>query len=353
MRCSVALLLLLTPRAAGASAASPVSLATEVRGLRGVHRRPIITGCLEECGTEDQSCVTQCQVCVEQNNCESLVQNCSPCLQEVSAARELFKAHGNVTVDSGGASLVHEGIRQHLNHARLKAIESWRVLRKARAGVMEAQRNTEWAQAERKQEVRLLKEAKSELEENKDEGKNWGHRKARGLEEAREDVKNLQKDANRTKRQLVRVRVRLEEAKRRVAEAKDFVSAGPHARVVVVVTKLKQRLEWKLREQQRAVDKEMATLRREEKDARWYQRGLKRQNSKMARELKRRVEALRSLRASEILSREQRRKAKNSYREAVSKAQKWASEVQELRAELAENPLQPPEPVRSPDAEPI
>jgi len=350
MRCSIPLLLLAL-RAVAVSTASPVSLATEGRGLRGAQRRPIITGCLEKCGFEDSACVTQCQVCVEQNMCQNLAKNCSVCVNEVNAALASFKAYANTTTDSGGASLVHEGIRQRLNHARLEAIDSFRELRRARRGVMHAQRQVEWAAAERKEEVRRLKKARAELEQREDEGKEWGNRKARALAESRKDVDKLQTDVNRTKRQIRRVHERLEKAKQRVAEAKDFASAGPHARVVVVVTRLEQRLRWKLRKQQNAVDKKMSALSDQEKDARWYQRGLKGQVGKMAHELKQQAQTLRAITASERVSRDQRRDAKNHYRDAVGSAQEWASEVKQLRTELVAHPIQEFDPSRSPESE--
>lgn len=301
--------------------------------------RPIITGCLEECGTEDQSCVTQCEVCVEQNACPRLLGNCSVCLEEARSMKlDRFK-RGDIGTDSGGQALEHEGIRQRFRFARLQAMDTTHDLRDRRDGVLQAQRGVEWAAEETREEVDRLKKTEDHLAETKDEAKRWGERSKAKLAEMHEQRLQLRKAVNRTLRQLRVANRDLAENKRELAEAEDLAHAGAKVRKVIVNARVVTRLHWKLRKQKREMEKARTAYNKQKRDSSWFQRGLQKEVQEVAQVVKKQAKMLDDAHEMEKTSRKQLHKAKDKYREAAELRDNLTDTAARLQKELSSHPL--------------
>eukprot|EP00928_Gymnodinium_smaydae_P062959 TRINITY_DN4667_c0_g2_i2.p1 TRINITY_DN4667_c0_g2~~TRINITY_DN4667_c0_g2_i2.p1 ORF type:complete len:268 (-),score=24.12 TRINITY_DN4667_c0_g2_i2:184-987(-) len=174
--------------------------------------RPVITGCFRQCGIDDQTCVTQCQVCVEQHRCSTLAHGCEVCVKEV---REMLREADTLdagVVDSGGASLAIDALRLQKQEATEVAVSAQRRLLHQRDQVLQAQRQVEWAAAERRESRGRLKYARKRLQHRmKDVRKNSGdsRKKTQAAHAVRAAVRDL-KSARRMEKWL---RQRLDHAK--------------------------------------------------------------------------------------------------------------------------------------------
>lgn len=314
----------------------PIAAALSVK-LRGVQEGPLITGCLDECGGQDQNCVTECQVCVEENRCERLVSNCSICLREVHAARRRFKAAGNEVMDSGGVPLRHEGVRQRLQWARLQVLFAGRQLRRARIGVLQALRQVEWAREEIRADVVKVKQARRELEKKEEQVRKWEAESEQKLQQLRRREDRLKQDVIRTKRQLARARREAAEKRRALDEAKG--QDAIHSRAATSSERAVQRLEWKLRMFRAHLYRARKERKAQEKNAGWLRRGMRREVRETTQEMKEKVQELKEARNSENKSRVALHLAKERYKRANDHSRNWTEEAAALKRELELHPL--------------
>mmetsp|Transcript_78398 Transcript_78398/g.199304 ORF Transcript_78398/g.199304 Transcript_78398/m.199304 type:complete len:364 (-) Transcript_78398:49-1140(-) len=302
-------------------------------------KRPIITGCLAECGAGEQSCVTDCQVCVEKNVCGDLA-NCKICRDEARETKKRFEAQGNNSVlgDSGGAPLVHEGIRQLMMRAQLQSLEGHRRLRSSRTSVLEAQRLAEWAVEERKEELDKLRATRAEVDNNDKNKEMWLSRATLKLNGTREEVTALEKELRQKKKELNRLERRVE--KRRVAAiGGDISQASQMASEIVATTRVIRRMKWQIKELEKEVEKKEDVQRKEENDVKWFKKGLVDRGLRMARDMKEQVKSLKAMKANEKVYRQQLRSARQDYRNAVNLTRNFTHEVRRLETELEENPM--------------
>lgn len=309
------------------------------RGMRGAVLRPILTGCLEECGIEDQSCVTQCEVCVEQNACPGLLTNCSSCLEEAHSIKQESLKRGDLATDSGGPALEHEGIRQRFRSARLEAMDTTRRLREARDGVLQAQRGVEWAVEETREEVDRLEKTEDHLAETKEEAERWTERSKTKLEEMRDQRTQLREDVNRTLRQLRVANKDLLQSKMELAEAKDLAHAGAKVRKVIVTARVVTRLHWKLRKQSKEMRKAREAYKKQRHDSSWFQRGLQNEVQEVAQSVKKQAKMLDDAHEMERNSRRNLQTEKDEYREAAELRENLTDSAARLREELSSHPL--------------
>lgn len=320
------------PPAVGRASAGLLEFAARAR--HAAARRPIITGCLEECGYNRQACVTECEVCVERSRCKALA-TCSACLNETRTQKlEYEKAEGlwyGVPVDSGGASLRHDNIRQQLRSAELHLADVDRQARTARNDVLAAQREVEFGAEERSARGRELNASKARLREAKERQQKWDrlHEKEishenlkelklaeRRLAQTEADLEDAQEDLRKRQSQLQKVGGSNETAVRLVQQAEDH--------------------EWDLRrkvdELKQKVESLRKRLRQRKDDASWVSRELS-EEVQQARLRVRRIEE--KLHDGEMLWRVTRQHLRNAQDEqlkanaAQAAAEKSADDLEE------------------------
>eukprot|EP00405_Crypthecodinium_cohnii_P025967 CAMPEP_0206484914 /NCGR_PEP_ID=MMETSP0324_2-20121206/40235_1 /ASSEMBLY_ACC=CAM_ASM_000836 /TAXON_ID=2866 /ORGANISM="Crypthecodinium cohnii, Strain Seligo" /LENGTH=377 /DNA_ID=CAMNT_0053963107 /DNA_START=446 /DNA_END=1579 /DNA_ORIENTATION=+ len=293
-------------------------------------RRPIITGCLEECGPEDQACVTDCQVCVEQHVCISLHDDdCSSCMSEAHKARALAKSK-RLLVDSGGISLVHEGLRQKVVKSKMRVLEGHRALRRARRKVLDVQRLSEWAAAELDAEVKKLNESRGELDGYDVKANRW-------LTESKVEIEALHAEVDKTKKVLRGQRKALQQVDERLAEirSKGWMAAGE----VVTATRAYRRLRYTMRTQRRELKAQKAKLRQARESRIMMRRSLREERRSLIKAVTEHSESTRQMREHCQLYQDDLRKAKRGYRHAAAVSQAQERVQQMLEQELASTPL--------------
>jgi len=308
-------------------------------GLQELAVRPIITGCLEACGTEDQSCVTQCEVCVEQNVCPQLQTNCSTCLDEVQEMREDMRKRGDIGSDSGGLALAHEGLSQQLRLARLQAMDGTRKLRGARDGVLQAQRGVEWAAEEKREEVNRLESVEEHLESTKKDSERWAERSRAKLAEMRENRTDFRRAVNRTLRQLRVANRKLEQSQDELVEAQGMPHAPAKIRKVLITARVVTRLEWKLKKQEQQLMSAKQAFKKQQRDSRWFQRGLLKEVEEVRQLVRKQGKEVKEVDALERSSRRHLQEAKGEYRQAAARRQNFTSTAARLQRELLRHPL--------------
>jgi hypothetical protein len=146
---------------------------------------PMITGCLQACGLNDQVCVTDCQVCVERHHCKRVDEShCKMCAAEVAAESEDVssgnlrnsgsdKKMRDLVLDSGGVPLIRDGVQNLLLRAQADEISEKRHLRRARNDVLRAQRQSDWATRQRHEETSDLRDATHTLRDARKDLHEW------------------------------------------------------------------------------------------------------------------------------------------------------------------------------------
>jgi len=302
-------------------------------------RRPIITGCLEECGTEDQSCVTQCEVCVEQQACADLQTNCSTCFDEAQEMKADMRRWGNVGSDSGGPALAHEAIRQRHDLARLQAMDGTHRLRGARDHVLQAQRGVEWAAEETREEENRLASVERHLEETKADARRWSERSQAKLAELRENRTDCRGAVKRTLKQLRVAERKLEDAQKELAEAKDLAHAGVKIRKVLITARVVTRLDWKVRKQRQQLVEAKQAYKKQQRDSTWFQRGLQKEVKEVDVLVEKQEHKLDEAHDLERNSRKLLQGSKDEYRAAAARRQNLTTAAAKLQRLLLAHPL--------------
>lgn len=197
----------------------------------------MITGCVSQCGEENQACVTACQVCVEQHHCHELGLDCPTCMAKVQDLTLRSYVADDLVVDSGGKSLKYDDARNHFRVTKMAWLGRKEELREARNAVLEAQRQVEWADEEHKEEIARLHAARDGLKGARREADKWDlseHQILKVLERKTADARIRQKEdqgqpaATRKRRRELREAAR--ELQREQREA-DVVWRGMRSRI--------------------------------------------------------------------------------------------------------------------------
>lgn len=302
---------------------------------------PIITGCLAECGISDQACSTQCQVCVEKLECHKLEdEKCRGCRSEARKVRLSDSKRSNLGMDSGGTSLVHEGIRARLEVGRLESLRHKRLLRQLQGGILKFQRQAEWAAQERLNQRKKLHDAKLVLKQADGEVDGWELRSARNLKATRSHERELQTELLKTEAELDEAKKRLRVARLRLKRAK---SSDERVRALkrLEQAKLKARKVQRLAASRRRVlELVEEKLENEERDAKWLGRSSNKKRDAAKDAVDHAVTQLAAARGMERFSRERLEKAKLRYRKAAVTEEKINDEVTQLEADFKVTPLQ-------------
>jgi len=296
-----------------------------------LHKRPIITGCLEECETTDQACVTDCQVCAERNHCPSLRVNCTSCLNQARDTRTAGLGVLNLAIDSGGVSLKREGLRQRLEKTRFEATDAKRALRVQRGLVLQAQRDAESAMKMSHDEDARLLDAKTHLQNEKRKAAEWELNHVKKVKRMRAKVAELRVEHMRTLSHLREVRRKLHVARKKVKR-----DPNDHGAIheVAVYGKAWKRLRWKVEEQKEAVIEAEEALKKEQEDGAWVMRGIRKDVQRVAQELQGEYKLLRGDEGSERAARKRLNLAKQKYQKLSDQSQELAMKQAELRTEL-------------------
>jgi len=303
--------------------------------MRGAQLRPIITGCLKACGVQDQTCATQCQVCVEMRGCKTLAAgDCGTCRAEVRAALRWSETVGDSLMDSGGQALLRDGVRLRLQHARLTALDAKRRLRRARGGILNAQRQAEWAADEHENEVTRLHESQSILRHKEHELEEWQQEHAQRLEAMRKELAKRREEVNRTKQHRARAKQRLFKMRRRLARA-EGQRRESWQRLEAEAERSYERWHKRLKEERQAMKHLKQRLRKHEDNAEWIEEGLNREIREAQNLVDGDLRKLREARSMEELSRGELENAKQQYREAAVASQQRDTVAARLQERLA------------------
>mmetsp|Transcript_86305 Transcript_86305/g.279456 ORF Transcript_86305/g.279456 Transcript_86305/m.279456 type:complete len:376 (+) Transcript_86305:143-1270(+) len=306
--------------------------------VRAAESRPIITGCLLECGVRDQSCVTDCQVCVEEHGCPTVKsQGCEDCLHHAQEARRSISSGDDVMVDSGGASLLRDGVRNRLELARMKALDGKRLLYFARNTVLKAQRQAEWAIGEHSATVAGLRKMKGELKTKEEEAANWKLQSAEELNATRAEEAAQLAELEKREGQLTKAKRRLKRLRKQLLHE---VMDGKRLREEVVAAKA---VFWRRARRAKEEREKLQRLRDErqktETNTKRVGKALSKELASTKQEVRKVLDRLRTTRAMDRLSREELDKAKQRYREAVAMSHRRDATVTRLRGELSKHPL--------------
>lgn len=309
-------------------------------------RRPIITGCLKECGFKEQTCVTQCQVCIEQSECR-ILGKCDPCLREAHAHKMEAEKADQGTLDDGGVSMMRDGMMAEMTHAKLTALDKKRELRTAREGVLKAQREAEWAVHERRAAAMNLIEARQVLRGARLQVTRWKLQNAKKLQDKRAKARQQRMERQKAERKLVAAKKEAAEAENRLEEASaDQVNAttiegedGPSDSESEDVWKLTKEAE----ERQAAVERAELDVEKSSSDAQWLDRGLRRRVKSAKNGAKKAREELLVARAHERVAREKLEDAKMRYVNGVQSSQMADKAAQDSEQRLRAAPVRPPE----------
>mmetsp|Transcript_20171 Transcript_20171/g.47013 ORF Transcript_20171/g.47013 Transcript_20171/m.47013 type:complete len:391 (-) Transcript_20171:75-1247(-) len=282
---------------------------------------PIMTGCLQLCGPDDQSCTTQCEVCVEMAKCESISDPaCSDCAEQSDTWRRASKASEDWTTDGGGIPMVRDSTRTELQRAAFSERTGLHRFRLARRGVLQAQRHAEWALEERHEEAERLRESKEALKDAKAAMHKWDVENSKQLKEL--DAALAEKEEA----------VRILESQLEKVEKDGGPDQEKHA--------------WELHQQLDVSKKALAKARLEkelyEDDAEWYESRLKAEKQAAEEDLKERLQLFKVTTQKEELSKKQLDAAKETYHVEAEALQEQNRKIASLEAQFHNYTLQLP-----------
>jgi len=293
--------------------------------------RPIITGCLKECGYTDQTCITQCQVCIEQNECR-ILHKCDPCLQGAHDQMVLAKKTDKGILDSGGVALVRDGLMADMTSANLESLERKRLLRTARTGVLMAQREAEWARSERQHSSKNLVEARTTLRIARLEVTRWTLQNEKKLKKMRAQAAQQRRERQTSERKLAEHKRAYSKAQKRLRvasksgsnmsaqeeeqeQAEEGTDEDAENKTATKETEGEEiyKLAKDVEERQTAVENAERELEKTSADGEWLDRGLRRRVKAAQEGARSSREELLEARARERVSRERLEEAKDHY----------------------------------------
>jgi len=329
--------LITSRRVEAAASTSATATDTAASSANSALRRPIITGCLDECGVRDQACSTECQVCVEKERCKSLVVGCTVCLDGARASRKAASQEINMVADSGGKSLLREGIRMKLLSAMRQALHAHRYVRRARVGVLEAQRQAEWTAHERVDEGKRLTEAAAVLEEARGDVAQWRLDTAKKLKDLRKESAEHRVTKQMAEQDLEEAKERVRETGNELRTAKRNDSKAARHKAVAKNNDAKEdtgQLRHKVKAHERAAQRVDEFAEQKEEDANWFDRGLLKAVARARDSTEEAIANVRLARAAVRASKERLEEAKEKYLQAAAKSRRLDRKVEALKLKL-------------------
>jgi len=317
-----------------ALAAKQNSVGSVVGGTDDSVLRPIITGCLKECGYKEQTCVTQCQVCIEQNECR-ILGKCDPCLREAHNARMSAKKIDNVILDLGGVSMMRDGMMAEMTQAKLLALESKRRLVKTRQGVLKAQREAEWAAEERHLAALNLIEARQVLKGARLEVTRWKLQNEKKLKAMRARAREQRLQRQKAERKLAAAKSKYSKAQTKLEKASN-TSVTDDSQDDDEVWRLANDVE----ERQQAVESAEGDVEKTSADGEWLDRGLRRRVKSAQSGARKAREELLVARAHERVARQRLDEAKVHYQTSVQSSQQADKAAEDSEQRLRKAPIQ-------------
>lgn len=306
-------------------------------------KRPILTGCLQECGNKDTQCVTECQVCVEKSSCESL-EKCKACQKEVRKAMRSDARAPHSMTDSGGESLLHDGIRQKVENARFDLKEQQEKLLAARGAVVAAQHTVEHMSGERQEKAHELRLARSKRSDAEERVLKWDKANDHKLSKAENRLRAAQAEASREEMKLREAKEELRQARARVKEVKEDIKDDDkddetHAKKLKRAEdkewKVRRRIE-KLKDEVEEAEKEVKKRR---KEAAWVNRQLRKDVDYTVGEIKDAERALQEARVRETVAQSDLTASAKAYKKEIARSQAAQDRVHRYEKDLQKHPL--------------
>jgi len=301
---------------------------------------PIITGCLDQCGESNPACVSQCQVCVEMNECKTVDRRCNQCLQEVKEMRHTQRKTADVIKDSGGMSLVHDGLVAELDAARRTQLQKERKLYAARDDVLQAQRQAEWAVGERTEAAKKVDEAYGARQDDGEKRERWRRHHDKKADKIEEDQAKHREEHEAAEKRLEESRKELKAAEERLQKQHQRVEEREKAHKDVKAAKKKEeKAQEDVEKKEKAVKDDEAEEQRSREDAAWVDGELQKEGEAGDTGVLEAKADLRKARVLERAARDQLESAKNRYRHVTAERQRTDRTVAKLEDKLDEHPL--------------
>lgn len=303
-----------------------------------VQNRPIVTGCLDSCGYKNTQCVTECQVCVEAHSCGE-IHTCKTCEKRVLAMQRAQKNSDPRSWDSGGKSLIHEGLRVKYLKAQQDLQDAQHNLMVAREGVITAQTSADYSSQERTEKTKELREAREKKAGAEKTVHRWSKKNAARLERAQRRLREAEQEAEEEYKKLKKLNAELRRAHRRVKKAKEEEADEK-------VLKKAEEEEWEARrrveeEEQKVEDLENAVEKRK-KEAKWVDKHLRKQVKGKQDDIEAAARELEEAEQREKKALQVLQNAKEAYVLEIKRSEEADDRVTRLEKQLEEHPLAGP-----------
>lgn len=303
--------------------------------LLHMQSRPIVTGCLDNCGFEDTQCVTECQVCVEHHSCD-VITNCKACEEQVLKTRRSALKADVRAVDSGGKSLIHEGLRVKYLNAQMDLEEEEHKLLLARDDVITAQTTADWSSQERSEKSHALRAARQKKVGAQESVHRWSKKNAERLERAKHRLREAEQEAQEEQEKLKAAKTLLRKAHQRVKKAKEEEADEE-------VLKKAEEQEWvaqrRVEEEKQKVEELQDAVAKRKKEAKWVDKHLKKRVEGKQDDIEVAAKDLKDAQKGEKQAFKLLREKREAYRLQIKRSEAAEDNVERLEKELDEHPL--------------
>lgn len=300
-----------------------------------VQSRPIVTGCLDSCGFEDTQCVTECQVCVEHHSC-GVVTKCDVCEKQVLATRRAAIKSDVRAVDSGGKSLIHEGLRVKLLTAKMDRQDAQHALLFTRDQVITAQTTADYYTQQRSQKKDQLGAAREKKVGAKKKVHKWSKKNMERLERAKRRLHEAEQEEAEEQKKMKEAKAELRDAHLRVKKAKkDDADEKVLKKAELDEWTAQRRVE---EEKQKVEDLKDSVVKRK-REAKWVDRHLRQQVEGKQDDIE---SAAAELQQAEIHEKEALHaltQKREDYRQQIKRTEAAENRVERLEKEVDEHPL--------------
>jgi hypothetical protein len=287
---------------------------------------------------------------VEQNECR-ILGKCDECFKEAHEVMMKAKKIDSGILDAGGVAMMRDGLMAEMTRAKLESLERMREVRLAREGVLEAQREAEWATEERHTSAGKLIESRQALKGERLEVTRWKLQNEKKLKKMRARAREQRLERQKAERKLEAAKRKYSKAKQRfrVASTNTTANAANESideEDVQDEDSLQEGEEvWKLAKEverrQEAVERAEKDVERTSADGEWLDRGLRRRVKGAQSGARKSREDLLESRARERVSRQRLEEAKEHYVRAVNAAKFADKAAQEAEQKLRKAPMSP------------
>lgn len=301
--------------------------------------RPIVTGCLDACGYKDTQCVTECQVCVEHHSCGA-VTNCEVCEKQVLATRRASLKADFRTTDSGGQSLIHEGLRVQYLTAQINLEDEQHKLFLARDEVITAQTTYDYSSKERSDKAHDLRAARKHKVGAQESVHRWSKKNAERLERAERRLQEAREEAVEEQKKLKEEKAELRKAHRRVKQIKQKVEDEEEDQDALKKAKEE---EWdaqrRVEEEKQKVEERQDAVTKRKKEAKWVDKHLKQRVEGKQDEVEVAADNLQDAENREKQAFKVLKEKREAYKLQIKRSEAAEDKVARLEKELEEHPL--------------